>query len=66
MDGALLRHHIAAYRLIPYIQREELDSVAEELGIESNSESGSSEESSDQTQSDRPQTSDLEDSAEEF
>jgi len=65
MDGALLRHHIAAYRLIPYIKRQELDSVAEELGIETNSESGSSEESSDQTQNDSPQTSDQEDSAEE-
>jgi hypothetical protein len=31
MDGSLLRHHVAAYRLIPYIQRQELDSPTNEI-----------------------------------
>jgi len=30
MDGSLLRHHIAAFRLIPYVQRQDLDAWAEE------------------------------------
>ena len=51
MDGSTLRHHIAAYRLIPYIQRQELNSVAEQIGITSESEeesiAGSSESSYD-------------------
>ena len=34
MDGSLLRHHVAAYRLIPYVLRQDLDSWADELGIE--------------------------------
>ena len=29
MDGSLLRHHVAAFRLIPYIQREDLEPVAD-------------------------------------
>ena len=38
MDGSLLRHNVAAYRLIPYIQRRELDSLADQSGISSESE----------------------------
>jgi hypothetical protein len=47
MDGSLLRHHVAAFRLIPYIQRKELDSLAEEIEI-----SGESEEESNSVPSD--------------
>ena len=42
MDGSLLRHHVAAYRLIPYVQRQELDALADEMGISSESEDESS------------------------
>ena len=34
MDGSLLRHHVAAYRSIPYILRQNLDLWTDELGIE--------------------------------
>ena len=46
MDGSLLRHHVAAYRLIPYVQRQELDSIADELNISDRPENGSGRESS--------------------
>ena len=35
MDGSLLRHHVAAYRLIPYVLRQDLDAWATELDIDS-------------------------------
>ena len=38
MDGSMLRHHVAAYRLIPYIQRQELDAIADQISISSESE----------------------------
>ena len=41
MDGSLLRHHVAAFRLIPYVQRQDLDTWATEAGIESDGESSS-------------------------
>ena len=34
MDGSLLRHHVAAFRLIPYVQRQDLDDWATEVGLE--------------------------------
>ena len=34
MDGSLLRHHVAAFRLVPYIQQKDLDAVAEESEAE--------------------------------
>jgi len=37
MDGTMLRHNVAAYRLIPYIQRQDLDTLADEIGITSDS-----------------------------
>src|ERR1700753_4291684 len=36
MDGSLLRHYVAAYRLIPYVQRQDLDTMPEE-GTKDNS-----------------------------
>jgi transposase InsO family protein len=41
MDGTLLRHHVAAYRLIPYIQREDIEELAEDMELSSGSEAGS-------------------------
>lgn len=35
MDGTLLRHHVAAYRLIPYVKRKDLESLEEELDQDS-------------------------------
>ena len=37
MDGSLLQHHVAAYRLIPYIQWQELNAFADEIGVSSES-----------------------------
>ena len=37
MDGSLLRHHVAAYRLIPYVLRQDLDTWADEIGLEDDS-----------------------------
>ena len=34
MDGSLLRHHVAAFRLIPYVQRQDLDDWATKVGLE--------------------------------
>ena len=34
MDGSLIRHHVAAFRLIPYVQRQDLDDWATEVGLE--------------------------------
>ena len=39
MDGSLLRHHVAAFRLIPYVQRQDLDIWATEAGLEFDDES---------------------------
>ena len=39
LDGTILRHHVAAYRLIPYVCRQELNELAEEIGLEDNIES---------------------------
>jgi hypothetical protein len=41
MDGTLLRHHVAAYRLILYIQREDIEELVEEMELSSDSEAGS-------------------------
>jgi transposase InsO family protein len=38
MDGALLRHNIAAYRLIPYVQRKDLNAWAKEIESSTNME----------------------------
>jgi hypothetical protein len=46
MDGALLRHHVAAYRLIPYVQRQDLDAWADKLESGIEAEDGSSSSSS--------------------
>jgi hypothetical protein len=46
MDGALLRHHVAAYRLIPYVQRRDLDSWAEKIKSSTDAENGSTSSSS--------------------
>jgi len=55
MDGSLLRHHVAAFRLIPYIQREDLDTWATEAGLETAD--GSSQEASDNGDQDSPDDS---------
>jgi hypothetical protein len=57
MDGSLLRHHVAAYRLIPYVQRKDLNTVADQVGIESEPE-----ESPNQSEADQCTDSDSEDS----
>jgi hypothetical protein len=41
MDGSLLRHHVAAYRLIPYVQRQDLNTWAEQVDITTETEDGS-------------------------
>ena len=41
MDGTLLRHHVAAYRLIPYIQREDIEELVEEMELSSDSDAES-------------------------
>ena len=46
MDGTLLKHKIAAFRLIPYIKRWDLDSWASQSDPRSNSDPRSSQESS--------------------
>ena len=46
MDGTLLKHKIAAFRLIPYIKRWDLDSRASQSDPRSNSDPRSSQESS--------------------
>ena len=38
MDGSLLQHHVATFRLIPYIQWEDLNPLAEQIGISGESE----------------------------
>ena len=35
MDGSLLRHHVAAFRLIPYVLRQDFDAWANKAGSES-------------------------------
>jgi hypothetical protein len=52
MNGNLLKHHVAAFRLIPYIQREDLDPWI------SNDESGSSQEDSENDSQGSSQMSD--------
>jgi len=34
MDGSLLRHYVAAFRLIPYIQRQELGFWADQMDVD--------------------------------
>jgi hypothetical protein len=37
MDGSILRHYVAAYRLIPYLDRSNLDHWADQTEIETES-----------------------------
>lgn len=56
MDGSVLRHHVAAFRLIPYIERTELDSWAEALEQINDTEHRLIMESSDHGNQEDPQT----------
>ena len=61
MDGTILRHHVAAYRLVPYLLREELDSVAEEIGLEDAPEDNEATEPSEDLEDNGYHTSDPDD-----
>jgi hypothetical protein len=41
MDGSILRHHVAAFRLIPYVQRQDLDSWENQTESDNDTEDGS-------------------------
>jgi len=41
MDGSILRHHVAAFRLIPYVQRQDLDSWEHQTESGNDAEDGS-------------------------
>ena len=58
MDGALLRHHVAAYRLTPYIQRNEIDEIANDLDISSEPATESDSDQSDDINNEDPQLED--------
>lgn len=57
LDGSLLRHHVAAYRLIPYVQRKNLEAWTKQAQSGSEQESGSFQEMSDNGNQDSHQAS---------
>ena len=61
MDGTILQHHVAAYRLVPYLLHEELDSVAEEIGLEDAPEDNKATEPSEDLEDNGYHTSDPDD-----
>ena len=65
MDGGILRHHVAAYRLIPYIKRQELNTLADEIGVSSESEEDSSSDRPELAEDQDHPTTDLEESSHE-
>ena len=52
LNGNVLRYHVAAYRLIPYVSRENLDHWAEQAHIEDDAENGVAEDYDTSTKSD--------------
>ena len=58
MDGAILRHHVAAYRLLPYIQRNEIDEIVSDLDISSEPDAKFSSDQSEETDNQDPQSDD--------
>ena len=58
MDGAILRHHVAAYRLLPYIQRNEIDEILSDLDISSEPDAKFSSNQSEETDNQDPQSDD--------
>ena len=57
LDGSLLRHHVAAYRLIPYVQRKNLEAWTKQAQSGSEQESGSFQEMLDNGNQDSHQAS---------
>ena len=57
MDGTPLKHNIAAFRLIPYVKRQELDAWADQAGITNESGDGSETTSHESESSSDPRSS---------
>ena len=63
MDGSPLRHHVAAFRLIPYIQRQDINEWAEQLARNTEDEERSDQDSPSDGDQDNPPSSNPEDSS---
>ena len=63
MDGTPLQHHVAAFRLIPYVKRQDLDSWANQKGNDSNTEERSDQECTSDGDQDLPSSSNSDRSA---
>jgi hypothetical protein len=63
MDGSELLDHVAAYRLIPYVQRQDLDQWANRIMEDNGNDSNISQEPSDDSNQEATQDSDSDSSA---